>query len=138
MIEKDPPPGCSAWAAGDSVHELEAVIQGADDTPYAKGCFRLRITVPQRYPFEPPKVHFVTPIYHPNIDSAGRICLDILNMPPKASVSRDVECARACGNDIGAKAARARHRARGSPRSTYQRSSRRSSCSCHTQTPTMA
>ena len=74
-------PGCSAWAAGDSVHELEAVIQGADDTPYAKGCFRLRITVPQRYPFEPPKVHFVTPIYHPNIDSAGRICLDILNMP---------------------------------------------------------
>ena len=22
---------CSAWAAGDSVHELEAVIQGADD-----------------------------------------------------------------------------------------------------------
>ena len=36
MIEKDPPPGCSAWAAGDSVHELEAVIQGADDTPYAK------------------------------------------------------------------------------------------------------
>ena len=81
MIEKDPPPGCSAWAASDSVHELEAVIQGADDTPYAKGCFRLRITVPQRYPFEPPKVHFVTPIYHPNIDSAGRICLDILNMP---------------------------------------------------------
>uniref|UniRef100_A0A7S4FAF6 E2 ubiquitin-conjugating enzyme n=1 Tax=Chrysotila carterae TaxID=13221 RepID=A0A7S4FAF6_CHRCT len=85
MMYREPPPGISAWANEEDSSELEAVIEGADDTPYAKGRFRLKINIPPRYPFEPPKVHFVTPIYHPNIDSAGRICLDILNMPPKGA-----------------------------------------------------
>ena len=38
-----------------------------------------------RYPFEPPKVCFLTPIFHPNIDDKGRICLDVLKMPPQSS-----------------------------------------------------
>lgn len=45
---------------------------------YAEGVFFLAIHFPTDYPFKPPKVNFTTRIYHPNINSNGSICLDIL------------------------------------------------------------
>ncbi|XP_071884519.1 ubiquitin-conjugating enzyme E2 T isoform X2 [Anas platyrhynchos] len=85
LLSTEPPPGITCWQSGSRLDDLRAQILGAADTPYEKGIFNLEIVVPERYPFEPPKIRFLTPIYHPNIDSAGRICLDVLKLPPKSS-----------------------------------------------------
>jgi ubiquitin-conjugating enzyme E2 D/E len=60
------------------MYRWEGVIIGPADSPYAGGVFRLRILFPVDYPFKCPTVTFTTKIYHPNINSAGIICLDIL------------------------------------------------------------
>jgi ubiquitin-conjugating enzyme E2 T len=80
-LTNDPPPGCWCAPKGDNICTLEAQIEGRTGTVYERGVWTLSIDIPPRYPFEPPKVRFLTKIYHPNIDSEGRICLDILNMP---------------------------------------------------------
>lgn len=63
----------------DSYTELKGEIAGPPDTPYEGGNFILEIKIPETYPFNPPKVKFLTKIWHPNISSVtGAICLDIL------------------------------------------------------------
>ncbi|CAD6992945.1 unnamed protein product [Ceratitis capitata] len=60
------------------VFHWQATIMGPPDSPYQGGVFFLTIHFPTDYPFKPPKVAFTTRIYHPNINSNGSICLDIL------------------------------------------------------------
>ena len=74
----EPAPGISAVPFPDNLRYFKVIIQGPDSSPYQMGIFQLELFLPEDYPMAPPKVRFLTKIYHPNIDSLGRICLDIL------------------------------------------------------------
>ena len=55
-------------------------LKGPDDTPYAKGRWRVRFTICSEFPFKSPSVGIVEHILHPNVDwSSGSVCLDALN-----------------------------------------------------------
>ncbi|OEU16300.1 ubiquitin-conjugating enzyme [Fragilariopsis cylindrus CCMP1102] len=74
----EPVAGISATPYADNLRYFTVGIEGPEETPYEKGVFQLELFLPADYPMAPPKVRFLTKIYHPNIDKLGRICLDIL------------------------------------------------------------
>lgn len=73
------------------------------DSPYSGGVFFLAIHFPTDYPFKPPKVNFTTRIYHPNINSNGSICLDILRdqWSPALTISKGtINCSRFYAEEV--------------------------------------
>lgn len=77
-IKRDPN---SLYKAVDSVNgnisHWHATIMGPPESPYEGGFFKLDLEFPSDYPLKPPKVKFITKVYHPNINSNGSICLNI-------------------------------------------------------------
>jgi ubiquitin-conjugating enzyme E2 D len=77
-IIENPPYNCSAGVNDENLYKWIATIIGPENSPYKGGIFKLEINFPEDYPFRPPKIRFVTKIYHCNINTSGGICLDIL------------------------------------------------------------
>ncbi|CAF1160089.1 unnamed protein product [Adineta steineri] len=88
-IQKNPPPLCYAEPKDPSKDMIHWIgwIEGAEETPYTGGKFHLSIDFPSDFPFKPPRIKFVTPIYHPNISTKGIICLDILHSQWSAALT---------------------------------------------------
>ncbi|PVZ97224.1 hypothetical protein BB558_006747 [Smittium angustum] len=75
---KDPVPGIEAIPHEENLRYFNVIMNGPAQSPYEGGHFKLELFLPEEYPMGPPKVRFLTKIYHPNTDKLGRICLDIL------------------------------------------------------------
>ncbi|CAG9310517.1 unnamed protein product [Blepharisma stoltei] len=60
----------------DVFHWYGAIL-GPESTPYEGGYFLYHIEFPQDYPSSPPDFYFITPMFHPNIRSDGRVCCEV-------------------------------------------------------------
>nr|CAG4638748.1 EOG090X0DZY [Cyclestheria hislopi] len=70
--------GISAFPDGDDFFSWVGTIHGPVGTVYEGLVYKLSLHFPNGYPFTAPTVKFVTSCFHPNVDTYGNICLDIL------------------------------------------------------------
>ncbi|SBT80786.1 ubiquitin-conjugating enzyme, putative [Plasmodium malariae] len=103
-LQVDSPYGVSGSPIGNDIMKWRAVIFGPADTPWEggnfikrstyyveemhqmflflclthAGTFQLELLFGNEYPNKPPKVKFLTKMFHPNIYMDGNICIDIL------------------------------------------------------------
>ncbi|KAL7390816.1 hypothetical protein ABVT39_000008 [Epinephelus coioides] len=81
-LNKNPVEGFSAGLIDDDdIYKWEVVIIGPQDTLFEGGFFKAYLTFPYDYPLRPPKMKFITEIWHPNVAKNGDVCISILHEP---------------------------------------------------------
>lgn len=81
-LRKKPVDGFSAGLVDDdNLLEWEIMIMGPPDTLYEGGFLKARLSFPEEYPLLPPKMKFLTEMWHPNIYPDGNVCISILHAP---------------------------------------------------------
>jgi ubiquitin-conjugating enzyme E2 D/E len=87
VILKNKIEGIDILPNNDNLREWTVFIDGPKCTPYEDGVFNLNFQFSDKYPFEPPKVRFVTPIMHPNINLEGKVCINLFRDGWSASMT---------------------------------------------------
>jgi ubiquitin-conjugating enzyme E2 D/E len=77
-ISNNPINGWVVFMRDDDPTSWKVVLSDLDGH-YSNGRWLLTVNFSSEYPFRAPKVRFVTPIYHTNINNDGHICMSLLS-----------------------------------------------------------
>ncbi|KAL7717730.1 hypothetical protein QTN25_004798 [Entamoeba marina] len=78
--EYEPIPGCIFEQSQKGDFTKYKLSISPMEGMYESGKWNFTIECPRDYPNNPPKATCITPIYHPNIDLEGHVCLSILRV----------------------------------------------------------
>jgi len=81
MITNDPVDGVSVGMDTDNVFNWNITIIGPKDSPCEGGILNATMKFPQNFPMNPPEFKFNKPLFHPNIEDNGKVCISILHPP---------------------------------------------------------
>ncbi|KAG4951021.1 hypothetical protein JHK85_044888 [Glycine max] len=62
----------------DGMQEFYVHFHGPNESPYHGGVWKVRVELPDAYPYKSPSIGFINKIYHPNVDEI--IVLDLVNV----------------------------------------------------------
>ncbi|KAJ5676980.1 uncharacterized protein N7477_002613 [Penicillium maclennaniae] len=76
-VIRNPPSEYTAALEKDAFH-WAVTMHGPTQTPYEGRALQLKVSFPEAYPFDAPKVAFTSRVYHLNVDAKGEIRLNTL------------------------------------------------------------
>ncbi|XP_033215680.1 ubiquitin-conjugating enzyme E2 S [Belonocnema kinseyi] len=85
-LANDPPEGIRVIINDQDITDIQAVIEGPAETPYAGGSFKVKLALGKDFPQGPPKAFFLTKIFHPNVAKNGEICVNTLKKEWKSDL----------------------------------------------------
>eukprot|EP00475_Leptophrys_vorax_P022791 TRINITY_DN3100_c0_g1_i2.p1 TRINITY_DN3100_c0_g1~~TRINITY_DN3100_c0_g1_i2.p1 ORF type:complete len:122 (+),score=17.36 TRINITY_DN3100_c0_g1_i2:3-368(+) len=68
------PKGVKIVPCDSDPYLVDAFVEGPEGTPYAGGVFHIGVKIPVDYPFRPPTMKIITPIFHQDVNNNGMMC----------------------------------------------------------------